>query len=242
VPVATRGSRLGIGEVIRQLKPDFPEISISKVRFLESEGLVEPERTSSGYRKFSVADVERLRYILTAQRDQYLPLKVIREHLDAMDRGLQPPTAAGESPKAPPLAHVDGLLPPTEASTRHSKLRMSRSELLASSGLTEEALAQLESFGLVSTKPGVDHYDADALVVASTVGEMAAYGLEPRHLRPFKSAADRQVGLIEQVVTPMARRRGTDAKERADAAAEQLAALSVRLHAALLKAGVQRAH
>ena len=92
---------MSIGEVLNRLRPDFPDVSISKIRFLEAEGLVEPERTPSGYRKFSLSDLERLRYILTQQRDRYYPLKVIREHLDAMERGLEPPTAAGEAARAP---------------------------------------------------------------------------------------------------------------------------------------------
>ena len=92
---------LGIGEVIQALRPDFPDVTISKIRFLESEGLVRPARTASGYRKFSPVDVERLRYVLRMQRDHYLPLKVIREHLDALDRGLEPPSPTGGEAKAP---------------------------------------------------------------------------------------------------------------------------------------------
>src|SRR3954454_12351362 len=94
-------ARMSIGEVLEQLRPDFPGLNISKIRFLESEGLVEPARTPSGYRKFSHRDVERLRYVLSAQRDQYLPLRVIREHLDAMDRGLDPPDSPGGHPRVP---------------------------------------------------------------------------------------------------------------------------------------------
>ena len=86
---------MSIGEVLGQLRSDFPDITISKIRFLEAEGLVEPERTASGYRKFSREDVERLRYVLSAQRDHYLPLRVIKEHLDAIDRGLEPPALNG---------------------------------------------------------------------------------------------------------------------------------------------------
>lgn len=237
--MATRRGRLGIGDVIKQLSADFPDISISKVRFLEYEGLVEPARTPSGYRKFSRQDLDRLRYILTAQRDQYLPLKVIREHLDAIDRGLEPPKAAGESPKAPRPNHQGSSTPSAaDFRPRRSRLRMSRAELLASAGLEEDVLEQLESFGLVAA--GREHYDDEALAIATTVSDMASYGFEPRHLRAFKTAAEREVGLIEQVVVPISRRRSADAKDRAEAAVNQLAALSVQLHAALVKAALHR--
>ncbi|MBI1376165.1 MAG: MerR family DNA-binding transcriptional regulator [Frankiales bacterium] len=227
---------MGIGDVLAVLRPDFPDVTISKIRFLESEGLVAPQRTSSGYRKFSHADVERLRYVLACQRDQYLPLKVIREHLEAIDRGLEPATGT-EGPRVPrALVSTDGL--PTSETFRPggADVRLSRKELLEASGLDDSVLAQLEGFGLV-VKRGT-HFDGEALVVASTVAEMSAFGIEPRHLRAFKVAADREVGLVEQVVTPLLRQRDPEGQQRADDAIRQLASLSVRLHAALVKAGL----
>ena len=229
---------MSIGEVLGQLRAEFPDVTISKIRFLESEGLVEPARTAAGYRKFSHADVERLRYVLAAQRNHYLPLKVIKEHLDAIDRGLEPPPVVTGGPQAPrPLVSMDGF-PDGETFRTTGELRLTRDELVASSGLTEEQLDQLVTFGLVA-KPGASgHFDGDDLVVARTVAEMAAYGLEARHLRSFRTAADREAGLVEQVVTPMRRRRSPDAKSRADEAVRELAALSVRLHAALVKSAL----
>jgi len=229
-------SGLSIGEVLEQLRPEFPDITISKIRFLESEGLVEPHRTASGYRKFDAAHVERLRYVLAAQRDHYLPLKVIREHLAAIDRGLQPPEAAGLGPRVPrSLVAVDDLPSASGFSADRTQLRLSREELLETAAIDASLLSQLESFGLVGTTTS-GHYDGNALQVARAAGELHEYGFEPRHLRAFKAAADREVGLIAQVVTPLRRGRSTDAKERADETQRELASLSIQLHAALVAA------
>jgi len=228
---------LSIGEVLGKLRGDFPDITISKIRFLESEGLIEPQRTPSGYRKFTGVDLERLRYVLHAQRDQYLPLRVIKENLDALDRGLEPSVLPG-TPAAPRLATVDGEFAPQHFASE-SDLRLSRLELLESSQLTEEQLTQMESFGLITIRGR--YYDADALSVARTVSSIAAFGIEARHLRSFKSAADREVGLVEQVITPILRQKSSHAKARADEVANELASLSVKLHAALVRAGLHRA-
>ena len=233
-------SRMSIGEVLSLLRSDFPEVSISKIRFLEAEGLIEPERTPSGYRKFSHQDVERLRYVLTCQREHYLPLKVIKEHLDAIDRGLEPPAVTGGGPQVPRVVLAgDGYPAPDSFGSEPSELRLSRAELIAGAEIDEALLDQLETFGLVRPRQGSTPYDGDALVVAKTAGELAAFGLEPRHLRAFKTAADREVGLVEQVVSPMQRARDAGAKARAEEAAKQIAALSVRLHATLVKAGLR---
>lgn len=233
-------SRLSIGEVLEQLRPDFPGLNISKIRYLETEGLVEPERTPSGYRKFSVADVERLRYVLVAQREHYLPLKVIREHLDALDRGLEPPALPGAGPQVPRLVlSVDGLPSPEAFAAGGPELRLSRRELREAAGISEELLDQLVDFGMLRLRPGSKHFDGDALVVATAAGELAAYGLEPRHLRAIKTAADREVGLVEQVVAPIRRQRDTGAQARAEESERQIAALSVRLHATLVKSGLR---
>jgi DNA-binding transcriptional MerR regulator len=228
---------LSIGEVLGKLRPEFSDITISKIRFLESEGLIDPQRTPSGYRKFTATDLERLRYVLQAQRDQYLPLRVIKENLDAMDRGLVPAPQAG-GVAGPRLATVDGEFAPAHFA-QESELRLSREELLASAQLSEQILVELETYGLVELKGR--HYDADALAVCRTVAEIAAFGIEPRHLRSFKSAADREVGLVEQVITPLLRQKGSDAKARAEEVSNELASLSVRLHASLVRAGLHRA-
>ena len=230
---------MSIGEVLGQLRPDFADITISKIRFLEAEGLVEPERTASGYRKFSREDLSRLRYVLSAQRDNYLPLRVIKEHLDAIDRGLEPPDTGGSGPKVPrALVAAEGLPGPEAFLPDVSEIRLSRKELLAAAGLQPEQLDQLEQYGLLGPRPGGSHYDGDALVVAKTIAEMARFGIEARHLRPFKAAAEREIGLVEQVVTPLARQRGPEARARAEEVARELAALSVKLHATLVRIGL----
>jgi DNA-binding transcriptional MerR regulator len=236
---ASARARMNIGEVLDQLRPDFPGITIPKIRFLEDKGLIKPERTQSGYRKFSHGDVDRLRYVLRMQRDHYLPLKVIGEHLDAIDRGLEPPPIDPVVPTVPRVALAADGLPSAESFNRRDHVRLSRRELVKIAEISEELLDQLEQFGLVTPRAGTGHYDTDALVVATTARERAAVGFEPRHLRAFKTAADREVGLVEQVIAPHRGGRDAAAKARADDAVSEIAALSVRLHATLVKAGLR---
>lgn len=240
-PAASARSLMSIGEVLAALRPDFPEVTISKIRFLESEGLIEPARAPSGYRKFSHDDVARLRYVLSAQRDHYLPLRVIKDHLDALDRGLEPPTSTTGAPRVP-RAVVEANGYPSAASfvRDQTELRLSRAELLEAAGIDEPLLAALEEYGLVVGRRGRAPYDADAVMIAKTAGELAGFGLEPRHLRQFKGAADREVGLVEALVAPLLRQRDPQARARADEVARELGALTVRLHAALVKAGMHR--
>ena len=230
---------LSIGEVLAQLRAEYPDVTISKIRFLEAEGLIEPERTPSGYRKFSREDVARLRYVLSAQRDQYLPLRVIKAHLEAIDRGLEPPDSPGGGPQVPrALVAADGLPGPETFGRETSELRLSRDELIDAAAIEPAQLSQLEQFGLVAARPG-GFYDGDALVIAKTVAEMSRFGLEPRHLRAFRAAADREVGLVEQVVAPLVRQRNPEARGRAEEVARELAALSVKLHATLVRSGLR---
>ena len=230
---------MSIGEVLSQLRPEFSDITISKIRFLEAEGLVGPERTASGYRKFSREDLARLRYVLSAQRDHYLPLRIIKDHLEAIDRGLEPPPTGGTGPKVPrALVAAEGLPGPDAFLPDVSEIRLSRKELMDAAGLTPDQLDQLEQYGLLGPRQGGSHYDGDALVVAKTVAEMARFGIEARHLRPFKAAAEREIGLVEQVVTPLVRQRNPEARARADEVSRELAALSVKLHATLVRAGL----
>jgi DNA-binding transcriptional MerR regulator len=225
---------LSIGAVLTQLRVDFPDVTISKIRFLETEGLVQPARTASGYRQFTAADVERLRFVLAAQRDHYLPLKVIKEQLDAADRGHPDDVPSRGLTPVPP----DGL-PSAESFAEPVQRRLTKEELLSSSGIDAATLAELEQYGLV--KPGAaGFYDSESALVATTVRSLAGYGIEPRHLRAFRASADREVGLVEQIVTPMYRQHDPDARARADEAMRELAALSVGLHTLLVKAGLRR--
>jgi DNA-binding transcriptional MerR regulator len=218
------GDRLSIGAVLSRLREEFPDVTISKIRFLEAEGLVRPARTASGYRQFTSADVERLRFVLAAQRDRYLPLKVIREQLDAAD-------AEPDRPRVLRAVPADGL--PTAADFAETPIRrMTREELLETSGLDPVALAELEEYGLVRPGPA-GLYDTVSAQIAATAKALAAFGIEPRHLRGFRAAADREVGLVEQVVAPMRK------DNRADEAVRELAALSVGLHTLLVKAGLR---
>lgn len=233
-------SLMSIGEVLTQLRADFPDVTISKIRFLESEGLVEPARTPSGYRKFSHADVARLHYVLATQRDHYLPLRVIKDHLDALDRGLEPPAVPGERPQVPSSAGRPEWLPGPRALGETAELRLSRTELMTSADIDDALLTEIEGYGLVAPVRGsaasAAYYDADALVIATAVAEMAGFGLEPRHLRSFRTAADREVDLVGQVVTPLLRQRSPEARSRAEEVAREMGALSLRLHTALVRA------
>ncbi|MFD1150017.1 transcriptional regulator FtsR [Saccharothrix hoggarensis] len=207
---------LSIGAVLAQLRSDFPDVTISKIRFLESEGLVRPARTASGYRQFASADVERLRYILAAQRDRYLPLKVIKEQLDAADQG------AGKALRAVDPAPAAGH-------------RVTREDLLARAGIEPGVLAELEQHGLLKAGAG-GFYDHEAVQIASTVRAMVEHGVEPRQLRSFRVAADREVALVDQVATAGRRQRD---RAGGDEVVRELGALSVTLHTLLLKVGLR---
>jgi DNA-binding transcriptional MerR regulator len=216
---------LGIGEVLAQLQDEFPDVSVSKIRFLESEGLIQPARTASKYRKFTQEDVERLRYILTAQRDQYLPLRVIKDQLAAGD-DEDGPRSPG---RYPVLAER-----PVPADRQASSL--SRREMLAETGLDETRLAELEEFGLV--RRSGRHYGQDALDAARAIVALDHYGVHARHLRVLRAAAERETALIEQVVAPVLQQRSPGARERAGQTAREIASLVLQLHTALIEAGL----
>jgi DNA-binding transcriptional MerR regulator len=220
--------RLTIGEVLAILRDDFPDVTISKIRYLESEDLVHPQRTPSGYRKFSRADVSRLRYVLAAQRDQYLPLRVIKEHLEALDRGEPLPTVAGGPGSVPPppamASDVDGGVPPLTAE-----------QFARAAGLEPEQLADCVQFGLLTTDADGRHPAAD-LPVARAAAGLARHGIEPRHLRVYRSGVEREAGLVEQLVAPVLRARSEEARTRATEKLRELATLSAQLHTALLEA------
>jgi DNA-binding transcriptional MerR regulator len=227
IPRPSRGS-LSIGEVLAVLRDDFPDVTISKIRYLESEDLVHPQRTPSGYRKFSSADVARLRYVLAAQRDQYLPLRVIKEHLEALDRGEPLPAAvagpvAVPPPGAPDPADDDGGEP------------LSAEQFARAAGLEPEQLADCVQFGLLVPDKRGRHPAAD-LPAARAAAGLARHGIEPRHLRGYSNGADREAGLIEQLVAPLLRARSEESRARATEKLRELAALSAQLHTALLEA------
>jgi DNA-binding transcriptional MerR regulator len=223
---------MSIGTVLNVLREEFPEVTVSKIRFLEAEGLVEPRRTPSGYRQFSAGDVERLGHVLRMQRDHYLPLKVIREHLDARERGEEVRIAfPGRPHEAVGGERLEDLLADSEPPTA---ARLGREELLTAAGIVEEQLAEWESYGLLTPLPD-GMYDAEAATVATLVVELGRFGIEPRHLRVMKAAADREAGLVDQVVAPLRRHRNPQTRAHAEARTKELAHLAVRLHAALVQ-------
>lgn len=272
---ATDGALVSIGAVLGQLRDEFPEVTISKIRFLEAEGLVEPQRTPSGYRKFGPSDVDRLRYVLRAQRDQYLPLKVIKDQLDAIDRGLEPVDDGQGADGVEPDGSAPGPGPHSGGGAEgpgRPPVLLDRAELLAAAGIDEAALARLEEFGLIEPRrtvpvpvsaagdgprerpaePGAAEaapasvpaptarlYDGDALVIARLVTALGEYGLEPRHLRQVKAAADREAALVEQIVAPLTHRRGAGARTGAEEAVRDLLSLTSRLHTVLVGAALR---
>jgi len=225
-----------IGDVLGRLRAEFPDVTISKIRFLEAEGLIEPQRSPSGYRKFADADVERLRFILTVQRDHYLPLRVIKEHLEALDRG-EPVPPLGERRAAPEQGRRPRTLVAADTTAAEPAVRLTRRQLMDGAGIEEDLLAQLEDYGLV--RRSGSHYEGEALTIARAAAALGSYGFEARNLRAIKAAAERQVGLIEQAVAPQLRRRRPGAHEEAAETAREIAALSVRLHAALVSTGLR---
>src|SRR5437868_706343 len=235
-------SPMTIGDVLSLLRPEFPDITISKIRFLESEGLVEPQRSPSGYRKFGASDVERLRFVLTAQRDHYMPLRVIRQHLEARDRGevippLGAPRAGAGAGSGAGSAMASGRPRPrtlvaADTTSEEPTVHLTRRQLLDGAGIDEGLLVRLEEYGLVC-RTGT-HYHGEDLIIAREAAALGEFGFEVRHLRAVKAAADRQVGMIEQMVAPQLRRRSPNAHEQAAETAREIAALSVRLHAALV--------
>ncbi len=209
--------QFGIGEVLAQLRPEFPDISPSKIRFLEAEGLIEPERSRSGYRRFSAPDIERLRYILTVQRDSYLPLRVIRERLaDGGDAAQAQSSGAGRAPEG-----------------------LTRRQLLDAAEISETELTELEDYGLIRRVSR--QYGPDALAVARAVAALRQYGVQARHLRAVKASADREANLVEQVVAPQLRQRGPGARDAAARTAWQIADLTLRLHATLVESALAEA-
>ena len=222
-----------IGEVLVAVKTEFPDITISKIRFLESEGLITPERTPSGYRKFYVDDVDRLKSILRMQRDEYLPLKVIKERLvqsDAVDEGadveLEGASAEGE-----------GASVSEELAEAPTGLQMSLEEMSAATGVDRERIKELESFGIVCTHgpEGGRYYDGEDYIVLSIVKDFLRHGIEPRHLTMYKHFADRESSFFEALVAPTLRQRNPDARRAATQTLTDLSVTSRKFKQALMR-------
>ncbi|HEX2058578.1 MAG TPA: MerR family transcriptional regulator [Actinomycetota bacterium] len=236
MPLSRSRDYLSIGEVLDSVRADFPDVSISKIRFLESEGLISPERTPAGYRKFFEPDVARLRYILSLQRDHFLPLRVIKERLaEADERGAYPESEATPAGNGRRRAAA----PEPEPALVEVSVQMTRSELSDAAGLTDDQMRQLEDFGVLAKRDS-DVYDANDLVIARTSGRFFAYGVEPRHLRMYRQFADREAAFFEQIVNPALRRKDPDGPEEARRSVKELLALSRQMREAALRSSLGR--
>ena len=225
--------RLTIGKVLAALSEDFPDVTASKIRFLEAEGLVLPHRTASGYRTYTDDDVSRLHYILTAQRDRYWPLKVIREALDALDRGLSDPGGEAGGRPRPPAPSADPEVPTPHDLAARRDVSLTGPELREATGIDRDTMLALETYGLLQPDEK-GHFGHDALAIAAAARTLAGHGLEARHLRPFRTAADREIGLVDQV---LATRSGSGTREER---AAEIASACIALHVALVRAGLSR--
>lgn len=221
-----------IGEVLAALRSEFIDITISKIRFLEAEGLIQPQRSHSGYRKFIDEDITRLKYILRAQKDHYLPLKVIKEHLAALDRGLAAPEIPEVAPRVPTIYSVS-------RATSKKPIRITESELLSASGLEAKQLIDLEKLGILKRLADKRHFDEWALKIAKIIASLTHYGIEPRHLRGFKTASEREFNLIQQITNPFAKRKHPEAVGKANEMKFEIAQLTNLLQSALIQSAIE---
>jgi len=217
----TREKRLTIGAVCDRLKAEFPDISISKIRYLEDQGLLAPQRTQGGYRLFSEEDVERLETILRLQRDEFLPLRVIREELAA---------GAGRERKR------------RRAGIAEAEAELDLEELCERAGIAPDLARELESFGLVEGRAegGERLYPESDADIAAACGNLARYGIAPRHLRAFRTAADREAGLLEALVAPALRSRNPERRRAGLAELHDLAESSQELQQLLFRRDLRR--
>lgn len=241
MPLSRSRDYLSIGEVLDSVKADFSDISISKIRFLEAEGLIAPERTASGYRKFYEGDVARLRYILSLQRDHFLPLRVIKDRLrDADSNGgvLPEPTLEASAPKK--RATEAGAAPSAGGNGANAltSLQLSRDELKKGANLSEPELKGLEDYGILAV-PDNGSYDENDLIVAKAARRFFDFGVEPRHLRMYRQFAEREAAFFEQIVAPGARRRDPTAQAQAARSVQELAGLSRQLKEAALRSSLR---
>jgi DNA-binding transcriptional MerR regulator len=225
-----------IGEVLVAVKTEFPDITISKIRFLESEGLITPERTPSGYRKFYSDDVDRLKSILRMQRDEYLPLKVIKERLVRSDAGED-----GEGLEVEVSADGDGAAAVEELAEAPTGLQMSLEEMSAATGVDRDRIKELESFSIVCSHgpEGARYYDGEDYIVLSIVKDFLRHGIEPRHLTMYKHFADRESSFFEALVAPTLRQRNPDARRAATQTLTDLSVTSRMFKQALLRTALR---
>ena len=241
MPLSRSRDYLSIGEVLEAIKVDFPDVSISKIRFLEAEGLINPERTGSGYRKFYDPDVARLRYILSLQKDHFLPLRVIRERLAEADATGTIPDVKSAVAAAAALAQGNGSTKATKGSKKapsqiNTDVQLDRSGLAKASGLSSDELQGLEDFGLIVAG---DFYDGNDLAVAKAARRLLDYGLEPRHLRMYRQWAEREASFFEQIVAPMARRKDPSSQLKAAQSSQELIGLSGEIRDAMLRTSMK---
>ena len=238
-------SFLSIGEVLEHLKDDFPDITISKIRFLESQGLLDPERTPSGYRKFYEPDVARLRWILQQQKEHFLPLKVIKEKIASQP---EPEVAMAPEPEAPvrehrpaPVVEEQPRPPASPLVAGMSSVSMTLPELAQAADVEISALQELERYGLLAglNMGGSTYYDEEALVVARLAAGFARHGVEARHLRMYKTSAEREAGFYEQLILPLLKQRNPAARRQAVDTLEDLSRLGDGLRSAFLRGALR---
>jgi DNA-binding transcriptional MerR regulator len=253
-------AHLSIGEVLGLLLEEFPDVTISKIRFLESQGLIEPERTPSGYRKFFDDDVELLRVILREQREKFLPLRVIKDRIDSGQidpRDPTPPRGIEERPTAAQVAKHPAAGPqpapaprPTPAADRGDVappaarllpgVLVNRDELCAMASVTKDQLAQLEDYGVVPKRNGVGElYGEDAVEIAAAAGGFLRAGVDARHLRAWRTSVEREAGLYEQLILPTLRQRNPQARGQAATHLAELDVLGAKLRAAMMRAALR---
>lgn len=224
-PSGKAAKTMSIGVVLERLVSEFPEVTLSKIRFLESEGLISPQRTASGYRRFTQDDVERLRYILTQQRDLYLPLKVIREQLDAIDAGTVTPIS--QAAEARPMVEPEQFKQPT-------LMRLASDDVAERAGVSEALVQECAQAGVV--RPDASgFFTADDARTVAYAAQLLEFGVDARHLKMLRQTAERQADLIGRAAAPVAHAKNDEAKERADEFSQQMSALVVSLHASMLK-------
>jgi len=256
---------LSIGEVLALLKEEFPDVTISKIRFLESQGLLDPERTPSGYRKFYDTDVERLQWILRQQREHFLPLKIIKGRLrggreaaeqddaepgpasagstaEEANGAVPEPTPATPAVRAASSPAIPAMSEPAPLDISQTGVSMNLAELAAASGLEDDDLRELERYGLLSGRKAASstYYDEEALLVAQLAAGFMKYGVEARHLRMYRTAAEREAGFLEQVVMPMLKQRNPQARRQAADALSDLTRLGQGLRAAMLRQALRK--
>ncbi|HIW94881.1 MAG TPA: MerR family transcriptional regulator [Candidatus Corynebacterium gallistercoris] len=215
-----------IGDVLKQLTADFPDVTVSKIRYLESEGLISPRRSQSGYRRFSPEDIRRLRYILTLQRDNFMPLKVIREQLDAMDEGKVTPVATRRSTPAGAVS-ADQL---RAAETR----RLTRADVTARAGVEDSFTGSLIRLGMI-TADASGFFSVDDVTIVELSSRLAEHGLDTRHLKSLMTIANRQYDMVARVADPLAHARDENAQQRSLETAREVSALIISLNTALVK-------